>query len=158
VQRTDIGNRVMDVALISVSSALIGSIIGGVTSAATTWMNHRAQAKATWLANDMSRRENLFRDFIIAASKVYGEAIRNDEPELQDLIALYALVSRMRVRCTPQTIACAEKLADATVNAYFEPKRTMTELRALITSGKGADPFKEFAEAARDELKEVFSL
>jgi hypothetical protein len=148
----------MDVAFISGLSALAGSIIGGVTSAATTWMNQRAQARVAWLANDLSRRENLFRDFIIAASKTYGEATQTNEPQLQDLIALYALISRMRVRCTPRTVACAEKVADTTVNSYFAPKMTIGQLHALIKSGKGVDPFKEFAEAARDELQEVFSL
>jgi hypothetical protein len=59
----------MDVAYISALSALAGSVIGGFTSSGTTWLTQRAQMRAGQLAREMSRREDLYRDFIIAASK-----------------------------------------------------------------------------------------
>jgi hypothetical protein len=59
----------MDVAYISALSALAGSVIGGLTSGMTTLMSQRAQARAGQLAHDLSRREDLYTDFIVAASK-----------------------------------------------------------------------------------------
>jgi len=41
------------------------------------------------------------RIFIVAASKTYGEAIVSGEPKIQVLVELYAMVSRMRVLCSP---------------------------------------------------------
>ena len=93
----------MDVAYISALSALAGSAVGGFTSTATTWLTQRAQTRAGQLAHEITRREDLYRDFIIAASKTYGDALVSSEPQLPELIALYAMISRMRVLSRPRT-------------------------------------------------------
>jgi hypothetical protein len=118
----------MDVAYISALSALAGSVVGGLTSGFTTWLSQRAQAKAGQLALNLSRREELFKDFIVAASKAYGEAIVSNEPQLQEIIALYAMISRMRVLCLPPTVACADQIMVTTIGKYFEPNRTIRDL------------------------------
>jgi hypothetical protein len=87
----------MDVAYISALWALAGSVIGGLTSGFTTWLSLRAQARAGQFAHDKSQREDLYKDFIVAASKVYGDAVVSSEPQIQELLALYAMISRMRV-------------------------------------------------------------
>ena len=142
----------MDVAHISALSALAGSVVGGVTSGFTTWLSQRAQAKAGQLALNLSRREALFKDFIVAASKAYGEAIVSNEPQLQEIIALYAMISRMRVLCLPPTVACADQIMVTTIGKYFEPNRTIRDLHELMKSGAEMDPLREFSEAAREEL------
>jgi hypothetical protein len=50
----------------------------------------------------MARRDDLYKEFILAASKAYGEAIVSNEPNVQELVALYAMISRMRVQSPPQ--------------------------------------------------------
>jgi hypothetical protein len=146
----------MNVAVLSALSALAGSLVGGLTSGLTTWMNLRSQARAARLAHRFTRQEDLFRDFIIAASKTYADAIQSCEPKVEDLIGLYALISRMRVRSSEKTVVCAQKVLDVTINAYFSQNKTITDLHALIRSGEGVDPLKDFAEAAREELGELF--
>jgi hypothetical protein len=89
----------MDIAYISALSALAGSVVGGLTSGMTTSISYRAQARAARLANELTRRQDLFRDFIVAASRLYGEALRSSEPKIEELVGIYALVSRMRVLC-----------------------------------------------------------
>jgi hypothetical protein len=142
----------MDVAYISAISALAGSFIGGVTTGATTWLSQRTQARASHIAHEVSRREDLIRDFIIAASKTYGDALVNSEPQMQELVGLYALVSRMRVLTMPESVAAADRLLRATVDTYFEPNRTIVELHEVLKTGAGVDPLREFSEAARKEL------
>jgi hypothetical protein len=100
--------RIMDTANISAISALAGSVIGGLTSGFTTWLSQRSQARAGMVAHDLARREDLVRDFIIAASKSYGDAIINSEPKMPELVDLYAMVSRMRVLGMTKTTACAD--------------------------------------------------
>ena len=148
----------MDVAYISALAALCGSVVGGLTSGFTTWLSQRAQARAGQLAHEMSRRDDLYRDFIVAASKVYGDAVLSSEPQIQELLALYAMISRMRLMSLPKTVAVAEKLMDTTVATYFAPNMTLRELHELTKSGVGFDPLKEFSEAARDELGAFTSL
>jgi hypothetical protein len=79
----------MDVAYISAISALVGSAVGGFTSTVTTWLTQRAQARAGQLSHELTRREDLYRDFITAASQTYGEALVSNEPRLPDLVALF---------------------------------------------------------------------
>ena len=142
-----------DAAYLPALSALAGSMVGGLTSGLTTWLSLRNQARAGQLAHDLSRRDDLFKDFIVAASKAYGDAMLSNEPQMQDLVALYAMISRMRVLSSARTVACAQKVVEATVDTYFAPNKTVHELREVIKRGDGIDPLKEFSEAAREELQ-----
>ena len=45
----------------------------------------------------MSRRDDLYQDFSVAASKPYGDALLSNEPEVPELVALSALISMMRI-------------------------------------------------------------
>jgi hypothetical protein len=143
----------MDVAYISALAALSGSVVGGLTSGLTTWLSQRVQARAGQLAHEMSRRDDLYKDFIVAASKAYGEAILSNEPQIHEIVALYAMISRMRLMSMPKTVACAEKLMDTTIATYFAPNKTIRELHELTKGGVGIDPLKDFSEAVREELQ-----
>jgi hypothetical protein len=143
----------MDLAYVSAISALAGSVIGGLTTGYTTWLTQRSQARAGMIAHDLARREDLIRDFIIAASKTYGDAIINSEPRMPELVDLYAIVSRMRVLNMPRSVACADNVMGAIIDTYFEPNQTVRDLRELVKIGAGIDPLKEFSEAAREELR-----
>ena len=144
----------MDVAYITALSALGGSLVGGLTSGFTTWLTQRSKTRAGELAREMSRRDDLYNAFIVEASKAYGDAIASNEPQIQELVALYAMISRMRVLAFPRTVECAEKTMREVMETYTAPNRTMLELHELIKSGEAAiDPLKEFSEAAREELR-----
>jgi hypothetical protein len=142
----------MDVGYVSAISALAGSIVGGLTTGLTTWLSMRTQARAGRLALELTRRQELFRDFIAAVSKTYGDALVSSEPQIQELVALYAIVARMRVLCTPETVACADRLMVETIDTYLGPNKTVRELHQLAKGG-GIDPLREFSEAARRELQ-----
>jgi hypothetical protein len=142
----------MDIGYVSALSALAGSAVGGLTSAATTWIAQRAQSRAGQLTHDITQREDLYRDFITAASTTYGDALLSSEPRLAELVALYAMISRMRVLSAPRTVACADKIVLSILDTYFSPNRSVRELRDLIKAGAGIDPLREFSEAAREEL------
>jgi len=143
----------MDIAYLSALSALSGSVVGGLTSGLATWLSQRAQVRAGQLAHEMSRRDDLYKDFIVAASKVYGDAVLSNEPQVQELVALSALISRMRVLSSSRTVASAEKILEATISTYFAPNKTIRELHEMMKSGAGIDPLKDFSEAAREELR-----
>ncbi len=38
------------------------------------WLNQRSVARAGLVAHDLARRQDLLRDFIVEASKIYGDA------------------------------------------------------------------------------------
>ncbi len=135
----------MDAALLSAVSALAGSVVGGLTSGFANWLSQRAQARAGMLAHEVMRREDLYRDFIIAASKAYGEAIMSSEAQVQDLIGLYAMISRMRILSGTRTIEGAERIMQVTMETYRAPNKTVPELEEMIKAGANIDPLKEFS-------------
>jgi hypothetical protein len=143
----------MNIAYISALSALGGSVIGGFTSGLTNWLNQHSQARAERLAHDFEWRGELYKDFIIAASRAYGGALISSEPQIQELIALYAMISRMRILSSPQTIACALNVMVTTIATYSSPNKSVQELNELIKSRREIDPLREFAEATREELR-----
>ena len=142
----------MDTATISAISALAGTALGGLTSGLTSLLNAHAQARADQIAHNLARRQDLVRDFVVAASKTYGEAMMSNEPNLQEIVGLYSMVSRMRVLGMPRSVECAEKMMKAVIEAYFAPNRTLRDLHEMIKNGANVDPLREFSEAARDEL------
>jgi hypothetical protein len=148
----------MDAAYLTALSALAGSIVGGATSGFGGWLNQRSQARAGQRAHEVLRREELYKDFIIAASKAYGEALVSSEPQIQDLVALYAMVSRMRVTSSPQTIDCADNIMRTTIDTYFAPNKTIRDVNETIKTGTGLDPLKQFSEIVREELRLLASL
>ncbi len=142
----------MDTAFISAFSALAGSIVGGLTSGVTTWLGHRSSAKAGYRLHNVTQRENLYRDFVIAASQTFGDALMSSEPQIQQLVTLYGMVSRMRIMSPEAVVDCAEKTIEGIVDTYFSPNKTVSEIRALIKSGERIDPLRAFSEIAREDL------
>ena len=90
-------------AYLAALAALAGSVVGALASILATWLNHHYQARAGERTRKISQREDLFRDFIVAASKAYGQALISEEPRIEEL--LHAMVSRMRLSCSPRTVA-----------------------------------------------------
>jgi hypothetical protein len=142
----------MDAAYISAVSALAGSVIGGLTTGFTTILTQRSQARAGQIAHELGRREDLVRDFIIAASKTYGDAIVNSDPKMPEIVDLYSMVSRMRVLNMPKSVVHADEVMRSILDTYFAPNRTVADIRDIVKNGGGVDPLKNFAESAREEL------
>ena len=142
----------MDLAYVSALAALTGSLVGGLTSGVTAWLSQRLESRAGQVAQELAHRLELYKDFITAASKAYSEALVTSEPNIGELISLYAMISRMRVLSSADIVARAERVLLETKSAYFEPNRTVQEAQELIRLGTRIDPLKDFAEAVREEL------
>jgi hypothetical protein len=143
----------LDSAYVSALAALAGSIIGGVTSLAATWMSQSAQARMQQLLQAKLHRKELYRAFIEEASRVYADALVSDKAEPAKLVNLYAMTSRMRMLSTPAVVQAAEKAIQAIVEAYFRPNLTFRDLHDLLESGHDAvDPLRQFSEACREDL------
>ena len=142
----------MDGATTSALAALAGSLVGGLTTLCGSWLSQQAQARAQAKAEDRTTRETLYRDFIVEASRLFGDALVNDKPELSKLIGLYAMVSRMRVRSSPRIVENAEKVARTIADTYFASNKTLRELHDMLDSEQ-MDPLRGFSEACREELR-----
>ena len=143
----------MEVAYVSVLSALGGSVVGGLISGTATWLAQWAQVRAGHRAHQISHREELFRDFILAASRAHGQALMSNEPELKELVNMYGAINRMEVLCLPRTVECAKRVVHATLETYLQPNKTFSDILAMLKSRTDLNPLTDFAHAAREELR-----
>ena len=142
----------MDGGYLTLTAALGGAALGGLTSFATSWTTLRVQMKAQGSASSKSRRRKLYKSFINSASALYGDALISDKPELSGLIDLHAQVSLMRVNSTAQVIENAVKVARIITETYSQPNRSPKEIEAMIEDGS-VDLLRAFSQACRTELE-----
>jgi hypothetical protein len=64
------------------------------------------------------------------------------------------MVSRMRVLSMPRSAICADKVLRTTLDTYFQPNRTLSDLNKEMKDGSSAriDVLREFGELAREEI------
>jgi hypothetical protein len=141
----------MDPAYVSAMAALSGSVVGGVTSLAASWLSQSAQVRANQLVQDKSRRQDLYKAFIEEASRIFAHALANNAAEIASLVNLYAMISRMRILSSPAVIQHADALVRLIIDTYFEPNVTLRELRDAV-EGNRFDPIRQFSEACREDL------
>jgi len=74
-------------------AALAGSAIGGLTTLAVAWMTQRTIANAANGARERTARQDLYRQFIEEAAKLYGNAMVSNKVEIPMLVGAYALIT-----------------------------------------------------------------
>ena len=124
---------------------------GGLTSFATSWLTQQTQAKVQQLSHKLTLREELYKDFIEEASRLYADSLIHDNPDVSQLIGLYAMISMMRALSPSMIVQNADKVARMIVNTYLGPNKSFPELRDMVNSG-AMDPLRDFSEACREEF------
>jgi len=142
----------MDQAYFSVFAALAGSTIGGLTSLATTWFTQHAQFRTQLFGRDLGRREDLYRQFVEEASKLYTDAYEHDKADVSKLVNLYALVSRMRMLSSTEIIESADRVVRVIIETYLAPNRSFRDLPQFLDDNT-MDPLRKFSNACREELR-----
>ena len=147
----------MDISIIPALAGLTGAAIGGLTSGITSWFAQKTQSRVQLLAQDKVVREELYKEFIEAATRCYNDALQNEKPDFPALVSLYGKIGRMRVLSTPRVLASAEQIGQKIINMYLEPNKTFFELREMINKN-AIDILGDFGEACREELRSLRSL
>jgi hypothetical protein len=141
----------MDTAYISTIAALAGSPIGGVTSLATSLLGQHTQFRTQQRAPNLSRREELYKDFIEEASKLYVDAYEHEQAEVSNLVSLYALISKMRILSSRQVIESADHVARVIFETYSKPKEAFRDVLEIVDN-KNVNPLRDFGNACREEF------
>jgi hypothetical protein len=143
----------MDPAYFSAFAALAGSVIGGLTSLAASWLTQREQLSAQRFAHDIDRREDLYKNFIEEASKSYADAFEHDTPDVSKLVSLYTLVSRMRVLSSQGVVEQADRVMRVIIETYLSPNQTFRDIAQGLKDNSALDPLRDFSNACRDEFR-----
>jgi hypothetical protein len=144
----------MDTAILSATSALIGSLIGGMSTLVASWLTLRGRVRAQALLQEAAKREALYAEFIIEASRRLTEAWTHHAESPEVVAGLYSAIQRMRLTSSDEVIRVADRVIRLVIQAYAAPDKTFDELRQHIAaSGEQWDPLRGFAEACRAELR-----
>jgi hypothetical protein len=120
-------------------------------SIGTTWLTSSAQERAQRLTQVMSRRENLYGEFIEEAAKVYSHALISKLDDASNLVHLYALVSKLRLFASTSVISKADDAMQQIIDTYNGPNR---DLPGLLSEqdARSLDVLRAFSEACRKEM------
>ena len=140
----------MELTYIPAVAAFSGSASGALATVLTGWVTQRRRDRARLKSQTNSKREELYKNFIEEASRLYADALVKDKSEISQLVDLYALIGRMKILSSDSVIEAAEKVAQLTLKTYVAPNRAFADLPELL---KEVDPFRDFSEACRRELQ-----
>jgi hypothetical protein len=145
----------MDTAWVGAFSAIMGSLVGGLTSFLTTYTNQRAQYRRDFLSKQFAQRENLYSEFIKEAARLQVDSLEQEELNPSTLVAIYALGNRIRLNSSQEVVEAAENTVREIIESYRRPKMTAEDIRRQAYL-EVRDSVKEFGEAGRRELRRLY--
>ena len=126
-------------------------LIAFVVSLAYVWLLIR-ERRAGWL---LCIASGLLYIIIYAQAKLYSDALQNRRNDIIGLISIYALTNRIRLTSSPQVVEAADTVCRIIIDAYLAPNITLEEMRANWID-RHVDPLRDFSEACRKELLQIF--
>ncbi|ADV82533.1 hypothetical protein [Terriglobus saanensis] len=144
----------MNPAALNVIAALSGTALGSFAPILSNYVLQKSITQRDLLNRQLGLRESLYSDFIQNASRLYADAMIHELSELNELVALYALVSRIRLLATPPVVRAAEEFVKMIVRHYGEPNITVDQIRSSALAAK-ADPLAVFSAACCKELRDI---
>jgi hypothetical protein len=143
----------MDSAILSATAALAGSLVGGISTLAASWLTQRWQFRAQTLVQEAVNRQALYAEFIVEASRRLTEAWCHHAETPEVVAGLYSVAERMRLTSSTEVIRSAEQVIRGVIEAYAAPDRTFGEFQDSIEIQIERDPLREFSDACRADLR-----
>jgi hypothetical protein len=144
----------MNPAIINILAALSGTVVGSIAPVLSNYVLQKSVTQRDLLNRQLGQREVLYSDFIKEASRLYADAMIHELNDLNEIVSLYALVSRIRLLATEPVVRAAEGFVKLIVRHYGDPNLTLEEIRTAALSEK-ADPLDVFSFACRRELRDI---
>jgi hypothetical protein len=147
---------IMNDALVSALAALTGSMVGGLTPIISNYLIQRGLTERELLTRELAERQNLYVEFIRFGTTVFVSATTR-EPQnenFDDLIALYALVGRIRLYASTPVTEAAQDFAALVAKRYGTAAISVEDL-TKATLGPHVDPLGAFSVHCRQELEDI---
>src|SRR6266446_5183251 len=122
--------------IITALAAIAGSLVGALGSAVGTWITARHQDRRDLLGKQIARREALYSDFIGESARLLVDAMQHNVSDLQKLLPVYALLSRIRLSSSEPVLQTAEKVIKTIVNTYPQPNLTADQIESRAVNGQ----------------------
>jgi hypothetical protein len=106
---------------------------------------------------EIAERQKLYSDFISEAARLHADAMTKNIFDLNELVSLYALTSRIRLVSPDDVVLAVEEIVRSIVQRYGEINLTLEDLREAALAAK-ADPLKRFSTTCRKDLQRLARL
>ena len=146
----------MDNTLTSVLAALSGSVIGASTPVLSNFVLQRSMAQRELTNREIAQREELYSEFIRMGTGCYAKALSQSLENIDEIVAMYALVNRIRLFASSSVLEAAEAFVKRLVAKYGEKNMTIEQIKSVALE-QHADPLNDFALKCRSELREVYA-
>ena len=151
----------MDGGLSNGVAAIMGALVGGLASLASTWVSERTRHRRDLLQREITKRETTYSEFIQHASKLYVESathnLNDDDPnlesELEGAVSLYGIASRIRLFASDRVIKEAEAVLDLILVQFGAENISFDQFREKQLNDR--DPLKAFSVNCRRELQDL---
>lgn len=140
--------------LVTGVTAITGTLLGGLTSFATSYLTQGRQSQVDRILRELDRREDVYARFIERASELALDAVEHPLDDPKKLIGLSALVGRIRLASSRQVLEAAESVVDFLLETYSAPTRDVSELVQQAPRAFMA-PLTEFTTACREEREKM---
>jgi hypothetical protein len=141
-------------AVVAGAAAVAGTLLGGLTSFATTYFTVRRQGHDERILRDLERREELYAKFNELGSNLIVDAIEHPLDDPRTLIPLVAVAGRIRLTGSAQVLQAAEAVIDHLIETYNLPP---ADLREVVRAGPHEimAPLTAFTQACRSERERM---
>ena len=119
----------MDPAILSATSGLVGSLIGGVSTFTASWLTSHNQYRTQTLVQGAARRETLYAEFLAEAAGRFADAWSHQAAGPEVVARLFGAVARMRLTSSRAVISAAEEVVRQVMDAYAAPNLTFDDFR-----------------------------
>lgn len=99
----------------------------------------------------LHERENLYKEFIVQASRLAVDAASSSQERPEQLVALYGILSQIRLLSEDEVLSEAEKCCRRIADLYRQPNLTADQIRNAYEAHE-LDPLKDFSACCRREL------
>lgn len=137
--------------IVPAAAAIAGSLVGAAGSVVGTWISVRHQDRRDLVAMQIARREALYSDFIGESARLLVDAMQHDVSDLQTLVPIYALLSRIRLSSSKPVLKNAEEVIRIIVSTYRQPNMTAEQIESQAVDNE-EDPLRQFSNICRSEL------
>jgi len=87
------------------------------------------------------------------SARLLVDAMQHNVSDLQKLLPVYALLSRIRLSSSEPVLQTAEKVIKTIVNTYPQPNLTADQIESRAVNGQ--DPLRQFSDTCRTELESL---
>ena len=131
--------------------------VGSLSPVLSNYVLQRRVARRDLINREIAERQKLYSDFISEAARLHADAMTKNIFDLNELVSLYALTSRIRLVSPDDVVLAVEEIVRNIVQRYGEINLTLEDLREAALAAK-ADPLKRFSTTCRKDLQRLARL